>query len=507
MANVTRHSAILIAAYVLTSLLNYGFGVGLSWFFNPVQFGILGVTQSMLLLLALAAGSGFAWTAAHDIASLGLTTDTRKRLRTAFLANGVLGLILGLGLWLAYAIGLLPLGDAYRWVIPLAALTITLLSLRAVLNGVARGLYHFGSVAFNLVLEVVVKVLIGLALVAFGGDVVMVMLAFAGGALIALAHSLWMVRHTHIFEGSGWIDMRVISSTLPLFVGMISTAIILNLDVIGLKLLSPADQGDILAGYYQAAVILARTPVFIAQAIALVLFSYVAGNKYPSIPSKTNTAPISNPLFSLKDGYVQSIFYTWLRLLLPASLALILAPKTALSILFPPTYHGVTGPLQVSAFGCLLVSLITLLNGVLQAAGNRRNTALAIGAGMMAQVIVLALTVQGRGVIGASLSLVVAGSVSLVGILPSLRSSIRSFKPALWTGPSRILFECVPYLALSLPLLVIPDGSRMINLFKFSLSALLYLAVLYALRVPLANATKKSLVNYINQFIQVLMGG
>jgi O-antigen/teichoic acid export membrane protein len=81
MAKSTRHSAILIGAYIATSVLNYAFGVGLSWFFSPDQFGVLGVAQSLLLLVALAVGSGFTWTAAQDIAANGLNEDTRRRFR------------------------------------------------------------------------------------------------------------------------------------------------------------------------------------------------------------------------------------------------------------------------------------------------------------------------------------------------------------------------------------------------------------------------------------------
>jgi O-antigen/teichoic acid export membrane protein len=48
--NLTTHSAVLVAAYLGTSVLNYAFGVALSWFFAPEQFGVLGVAQSLLLL-------------------------------------------------------------------------------------------------------------------------------------------------------------------------------------------------------------------------------------------------------------------------------------------------------------------------------------------------------------------------------------------------------------------------------------------------------------------------
>jgi O-antigen/teichoic acid export membrane protein len=92
MSNATKHSFYLIITYLLTSGLNYIFGVVLSWFFTPAQFGVLGVTQSLLLLLALVVGSGFAWTAAHDIARDGINDENRRRFRTAWIMNMLTGL-------------------------------------------------------------------------------------------------------------------------------------------------------------------------------------------------------------------------------------------------------------------------------------------------------------------------------------------------------------------------------------------------------------------------------
>ena len=117
----TQHSAILVAAYIAMSFLNYAFGVALSWFFSPEQFGVLGVAQSLLLLTGLAVGSGFAWTAAHDVAASKLDEETCRRFRAAWLANTIVGMLLSGGLWVAYLVGWLPFGPAYRTVVPLVA--------------------------------------------------------------------------------------------------------------------------------------------------------------------------------------------------------------------------------------------------------------------------------------------------------------------------------------------------------------------------------------------------
>ncbi len=417
--SVTRDGALMIAAFFGMAVLNYAFSVALGWLLPPEQFGQVGVAQSLLLLTALVVGSGFTWTAAYDVAALGITDETRRRFRVAWAANTVLGLLLAGGLWAAYALGWLPLGPAYRAVVPLVGLTTILLAARSVVNGAARGLYRFGPVALNLAGEVAVKVGAGLALVAIGAGVVGVMAGFAAGAAAALLHSLWIVRPARLWRGQRWLDRRVVTATAPFFVGVLGPALMLNLDVLGLKLLAPAGQGDELAGLYQAAVILARTPVFIAQSLALVLFSYAAGTirENGQLPSFAPHTP--------GRAYVRTAVRAWAGLLLPAGLALVLAPRAVLALFFPAHYQMAASALRVAAGGGVLLALVTLLNGVSQAAGDRRRPAVAAGLAVIVQVGILVWLVPDWGILGAALSLLAAGSVALLGLLPTFASLFR----------------------------------------------------------------------------------
>jgi O-antigen/teichoic acid export membrane protein len=102
MSKENKHGAILIAAFVASSMLNYGFSVMLSWFLNPAEFGMLGIAQSLLLLSGMAVGSGFAWTAAHDIALSGVCDESRQTFRSSWVANTCLGVFLAGALWVMY---------------------------------------------------------------------------------------------------------------------------------------------------------------------------------------------------------------------------------------------------------------------------------------------------------------------------------------------------------------------------------------------------------------------
>lgn len=549
MHDLTKHSQFLITAFIITSALNYAFGVALSWLFTPAQFGVLGVAQSLLLLTALVVGSGFAWTATGDLAASGVTSETRRRFRAAWAANVVLGALLAGGLWAAYAAGWLPLGSAYRAVVPLVGLTTVLLAARSVVNGAARGLYRFGPVAVNLAGEVAVKVVAGLALVAIGGGVVGVMVGFALGAAAALAHSLWIVRPARLWHGRGWprevegsnstslptplisrgwFDRGVMAATAPLFVGMLGPALMLNLDILGLRLLAPAGQGDELAGFYQAAVILARAPVFVARSLTLVLFSYAAGAKAPASGERRGAS-----------GHVWAAMRAWVRLLLPVGLVLILAPQAALTLFFPTRYRAAAPSLRLAAGGGLLLALVTLLNGVFQARGHRRRPAWAAGLALFAQVVILAWLAPRRGASGAALSLLGAGSVALLGLLPGIVPLLRASAPSPLSPSSRsgrgaaegqrpesvactepsavlslskgrsegLLRFSAPLLVLVAPLLLLPDGGRNAVLLKLTLSGLGYLAALGGLHFRSAGGPDRSATNPFIRLVLVLMGG
>lgn len=495
MSKVTKDRLYLITAYFLTSGLNYAFGVALSWFFSPAEFGVLGVAQSLLLLLALAVGSGFAWTAAHDVASAGVNDGTRKKFRAAWLANLVLGIALAAGLWLAYDLDWLPLGPAYRTIIPLAGLTVILLAVRGVSNGAMRGLYRFGPLSVNLVGEVVVKVAAGIGLVALGWGVSGVMAGFVLGAGLSFLHSLAVIRPARMFEGRGWADRSVVSATVPLFISMLGTALMLNLDVLGLKLLAPVSQGDQLSGFYQAAVILARTPVFLAQALTLVMFSYAAAEN--SKTASGEGAGIADMAAALR---------AWLRFLLPIGLVMMVAPRALLGLFFPEQYLASSGLMQIAALGGLLLALVNLVNGILQARGSRSQAAAATALATLVQIVALVLLVPRWGAAGAAVSLVAAGGVALAGMLPAgLPGLMAALRPAGLKGTS-LLAAVLPLVALILPLVLIPDSSRLVILVKLVISAAAYGVVLLLVQAKHLDWNDRPLVVF-SQLVQVFLGG
>lgn len=497
MERVVQDSAYVVGAFFVSALLNYAFGVGLSWLLEPAAYGMLGVAQALLLLLALVVSAGFSWTANHDVAR-GVDDRTRIRFRTSWLSNLALGATLALALQAAYNLHILDLGPAYQTVIPIVGLTTFILAARAVINGAAQGLYRFGAVATNQVLEVAVKVIAGLLLVAAGWGVAGVMAGFAVGALLALAHSFWVVRPARFWQGSGWFDARVLRLTAPLFVGMLGPALMLNLDILGLRLLAPAGRGDQLAALYQAAVILPRIPVFTARALLAVLFSYAS--------SAAGMAPSDD---AHPADYARAALRLWQRLLLPAGLALAMAPEAALTIFFPPTYLPAAGALRVAAIGGLLLSLVTLLAGVAQATGQRKIPAVAAGMGAAAQILTLLWLAPQWGPLGAATSLAVAGAVSLLilAVWGAWPVSLKGIDLAAALQPGRLLRPLLPLLLLALPLLFLPGDTRSGGLLQFLLAGLAYALALFYVRPAPRERGATGVRRLFHHAIYLLVGG
>lgn len=490
-----KHGAILIAAFVANSVLNYGFSVMLSWFLSPAEFGVLGVAQSLLLLSGMIVGSGFAWTAAHDIALSGVCEETRQTFRTSWIANTSLGVVLAGAFWFVYTQRVLPFGPHYLLVILFVGLTTVLLAIRTVGNGALRGLFRFGSLSVNLVMEVIVKIGVGLSLVVAGYGVPGVLVGFTLGTFTALLHCLWLLKSERLWPRGGQLERRVIWMTIPFFLGMVGPSLIMNLDILGLKFFAPANVADQMAGLYQGAVILARTPVFIAQALGMVFFSYAAG-RY----AREGKWEVTN--------HLSVAMRAWLRMLLPIALGLVLAPQAALAIFYPAPYHQISTTLQIAAAGCALLALAVLFTGILQATEDRFWPALVTGMAVVVQIAVLSVGLPRGGIITAAVSLLAGGLVAVTGLLPSVyrRARLSILKPEA-SLILKLAWFCFPYACLAFPLLVLPDGGRGALILKFMIAGCAYCLALLVTHPVRSDLADQPVRRQIVQLVNVLLGG
>ncbi|MFX0091903.1 MAG: polysaccharide biosynthesis C-terminal domain-containing protein, partial [Candidatus Hodarchaeota archaeon] len=143
----------------------------------------------------------------------------------------------------------------------------------------------------------------------------------------------------------GWTDSHINRFVVPLFFGTLGATILMNIDLILLRLLFHSDQ---LAGEYQAVITLARIPVYLVSTISEAIFPYVS----------YHTVQNGNPYKLLDKALKLSSL-----LILPICLSFMLIPEIWLAIIFP-NYLSIAWLIPILSGGYFALALtFTLVNG------------------------------------------------------------------------------------------------------------------------------------------------
>lgn len=412
--SVRQTRAVLLISFAGTSALNYLFGLLMGWLLAPGDFGLLAFTQTLLLIAGIVLNAGFA--AALVVALVTAPLDQRPALvRGALVCNLLLALGLGLLLLLLFALGPLRAGFELPSLALTLALTLPLLACLGIVRATAQGLERFGLLALLQLAETGVRVAAGLALVRAGLGPGGAALGFLLGALTAAGLGAWLLqRHLGVglFGPLRWPAARAAGE---LFGALLGFALLLNLDLIALKLLEGADRA--LIGQYQAAVVLANTPYYLVAALLPVLFAQVARGG----SAAASAAPVGRALRLI------------LLLVVPVELALAGAPEIALGLLFPPGYAAGAPALRLLALGNCAVVVVAVLSTALQALGRAHVPARVFGGALLLEVLALQWAVprwDGWGAAGVFL----AAAALVAGLLGGCYLAVlgrRPLRPAL----------------------------------------------------------------------------
>jgi O-antigen/teichoic acid export membrane protein len=253
----------------------------------------------------------------------------------------------------------------------------------------------------------------------------------------------------------------MLARAVPFFLGVFGLTVLVNADIIGLKVLAPAAVADRLAGHYQAAVTLARIPVFMAQALFAAVFPFIARRAVRS---------------DLARAYARLALKYTLLFIVPVDVVFLAAPGAALRTFFSDAFADSALPLAAAASGTIAVTLVHALAMLLQAGGRARIPAVWVPLAAVAQVAALVWLVPAFGTVGAALSLLVAGTVALAGLtVPALRT----FGVHLEWRPS--VAYLLALVALTLPLALGPQDGRLAALGTMALAGVTYLLALLLL--------------------------
>ena len=303
----------------------------------------------MLLLTALVLQSGIPWSLTRSIAGI-LPSDRPDLVRGSMVANlGVSALVAGV-LVLLFAAGPLQAALEDPQILLVVIVTLPLFAIISVARATAQGWRRFGLIAGLQVAEVATKTVTGLALAAAGFGAVGALTGFTLGGVVAATMGIGVLVMLGV-RPSGGRRRPEASDLAPMFGALLGLALVLNMDLLAVKSLV----GDrAAAGHYQAAIILANAPFFLATS-ALIPPLYASTSASPHLSS-------SSPLLG-------RALATAIVLIMPFELLLIAVPEVALAILFPPQYADAAPIVRIMAAGNGLLMLAALIAATFQAVG------------------------------------------------------------------------------------------------------------------------------------------
>lgn len=396
----------LLVAFGLTSLLNYGFSLLASRILAPGDFGLVAFAQATLLLAGLVLQSGVPWSLARAL----VTADEAERgrlVRGALVANLGLALAIDVVLVLLFFGGVMEEGLEGAGTLVLCVVSLPLFAVAAVGRSAMQGMGRFGSVGAIQAIEVAVKAVAGLGLALVGLGAPGAVAGFPVGGLAAAGLAMVLLSIFGRVRPTGGVRMPSTRSVGPMFGALIGLALVLNLDLIAVKLL---DVDRAAAGQYQAAIILANAPFFlVSSAIVPILFTRLA----------------SHVSVAETRSRVAGALRVAIALVLPFEFVLVAIPDQVLAVLFPPAYAGAAPILRLMAVGNAALIVAAIFAAAFQAVDRAGEVARIVLAVAVIEAAVLVAVVPRFGPQGAVLSFDAATLVCTVLLALRYRTEAR----------------------------------------------------------------------------------
>lgn len=412
----------VVASFFVFSSANYAFSLALSRILSVPDYGSFGVISSVLLLEGLVATAGFPWMLSITVARHPEPEHAGIRsaaLSTALIGNALLGLVTGA----VVALGLSRLIHHHAAVPVLAGLAAFFICANAVWLGLYQGERRFPLQAGLRTADSLVKaaVGVGLAVVGFGLD------GAVGGVIVGAALvTVWGALRVRGFgKPASWIDRSVLPIVAWTAMAQLGFGLLMNMDILAVRALGTETSGVAGAGYYQAASVLSRAPVYVGLAILNAVFPFLAGSDGDR-------------------GAEARLVRTSLRVIalvpVPVTVLLIAAPAPAVAFFFPATYAPAAPLLRLNAIaGLALISLGAAVYW-LQATRGMRSAALAVSPAVAVELIALLYSVPRFGPVGAAWSLLAGATFGTVLAWTQVlrRWPVRSIAPAARLAPALI---------------------------------------------------------------------
>jgi len=278
--SVSKHSTIMIFSFLVASIINYIFNVSMGWLLTPAEYGVLGVFLSLSYILSVFVSSGVPPSIALSLSSSS-QVDAKKTIEVGVVANIVIGVVISLLAYLGYHIYYKD-GSYYPIMIYLLMITVLFSAWSWATKGALQGLFIFKHLSILQIVEPLSKLLFGVFLVFVGLGVVGAVFGLVAASILsAILGTYYVLRHIKKTKTqrnySKMLD--VIMYTPPLFIGIFGVTLIVNIDLLSVKLLYTLQNVHDMIGLYQANQVIGKVPYFIAAVVLNVTFPYLSRHK------------------------------------------------------------------------------------------------------------------------------------------------------------------------------------------------------------------------------------
>jgi glycosyltransferase involved in cell wall biosynthesis/O-antigen/teichoic acid export membrane protein len=385
----SRPEAILILSSASASVANYAYTLAVLWLLPASQYAVFGSVAALLLLCGTISSASTPWVVAREVARSDEGSERRVRAVTFGLVSvSVQGIAAGI------ATGAVAAHYASGPTVAVVLGASVAIFIEAAGIGYLQGLERFSLIAVLRVLEVVAKIVAGVALIELHAGALGAIAGFLLGAAVVTVITLVRMRPDLRWVRGALRDRRLWVSSRGLLGVQAGVAVLAGMDIV-IGSLALTDR-DALATY-QAAQILGRIPVFVGTALSLVLFARLAkaGERGAA------TTPSGLALF--------------IGVSAPVAAAVGTLPVAISGLLFPAGYGDVSRILPLVAVGGLAMGFVNLLSTVFQALQSFAPAIIVIWAGVVLGLPVDYFALRADGIVGLAWAVVGVGlTVSLV---------------------------------------------------------------------------------------------
>ena len=384
----------LTIAKFLSILAGYAILLFIARMLTPEDFGVYGVIVSIVSIINMVVITGTVQSVSKFVSQNEEASEYTKR-KALKLQIFVAILVTGLYFALSSVIALIINDKSFTPYLRLSSLIVLFYSFYAVFMGYLNGLKQFKKQSlFDMSYSVIrAGLIIGLTFLTF--TVMGSILGFSAASFLILVLALIFVGFKKVDKIADVSYKKIIKFMLPAMAFVFVLNLLLNIDLLAVKALSPSDISNTLSGYYSAALSIARIPYFAIISLTLLIFPFIS------------KATAANDLKKVQYYVKQSLRFSLILLIF---LAVIISSNASpiLELLYPSAYSFGSQALSIVVFGLAFLGMILISANIITASG-KPNISLYIGIGVVVLDFILNfILIKNYSLLGAAVATTIA---------------------------------------------------------------------------------------------------